>query len=49
MIFGFGQDTLRDMYYAEKKLTKILPKMAKKATIEELAEAFTSHAEGTQG
>jgi ferritin-like metal-binding protein YciE len=43
------EDTLRDMYYAEKKLTKILPKMAKKATTEELSEAFTSHAEETQG
>jgi ferritin-like metal-binding protein YciE len=43
------EDTLRDMYYAEKKLTKILPKMAKKATAEGLAEAFTSHAEETQG
>ena len=43
------EDTLRDMYYAEKKLTRILPKMAKKATTEDLAEAFTSHAEETQG
>src|SRR5437868_666842 len=43
------EDTLRDMYYAEKKLTKILPKMAKKATTPELADAFTSHAEETQG
>lgn len=43
------EDTLRDMYYAEKKLTKILPKMAKKATTEELAEAFKSHAEETAG
>ena len=43
------EDTLRDMYYAEKKLTKILPKMAKKATTEELSEAFSSHAEETQG
>lgn len=43
------EDTLRDMYYAEKKLTRILPKMAKKATSEELADAFTSHAEETQG
>lgn len=43
------EDTLRDMYYAEKKLTKILPKMAKKATTEELADAFTSHAEETAG
>jgi ferritin-like metal-binding protein YciE len=43
------EDTLRDMYYAEKKLTRILPKMAKKATTEELAEAFTSHAQETEG
>ena len=43
------EDSLRDIYYAEKKLTKILPKMAKKATAEDLAEAFTSHAEETQG
>lgn len=43
------EDTLRDMYYAEKKLTRILPKMAKKATAEELSEAFTSHAEETEG
>src|SRR5687767_1594990 len=43
------EDTLRDMYYAEKKLTKILPKMAKKASSEELAEAFTSHATETEG
>jgi ferritin-like metal-binding protein YciE len=43
------EDTLRDMYYAEKKLTKILPKMAKKATASDLADAFTSHASETQG
>jgi len=43
------EDTLRDMYYAEKKLTRILPKMAKKATTQELVEAFTSHAEETAG
>ena len=43
------EDTLRDMYYAEKKLTQILPRMAKKATTPELADAFTSHAKETQG
>jgi ferritin-like metal-binding protein YciE len=43
------EDTLRDMYYAEKKLTSILPKMAKKATTAELADALTSHAEETEG
>lgn len=30
------EDTLRDVYYAEKKLTKALPKMAKKASAEAL-------------
>lgn len=43
------EDTLRDMYYAEKKLTRILPKMAKKATAQELVDAFTSHAQETEG
>jgi ferritin-like metal-binding protein YciE len=43
------EDTLRDMYYAEKKLVRILPKMAKKATTPELADALTSHAEETEG
>jgi ferritin-like metal-binding protein YciE len=42
------EDTLRDMYYAEKKLTKILPKMAKKASSAELADAFTAHAAETE-
>ena len=40
--------TLRDMYYAEKKLLKVLPKLAKKASNQELSEAFTTHAEETQ-
>lgn len=43
------EDTLRDMYYAEKKLVKTLPKMAKKATSEELADAFTAHKAETEG
>src|SRR5436305_1037454 len=34
---------LRDMYYAEKKLLRVLPKMAKAAGHEELAEAFDKH------
>jgi ferritin-like metal-binding protein YciE len=42
-------DTLRDMYYAEKKLTKVLPKMAKKASNEELSTAFTQHLKETEG
>jgi ferritin-like metal-binding protein YciE len=42
-------DTLRDIYYAEKKLVKALPKLAKKANNEDLSEAFTNHAEETEG
>jgi ferritin-like metal-binding protein YciE len=39
---------LKDIYYAEKKLTKALPKMAKNAESPELKDAFQSHAEETQ-
>jgi ferritin-like metal-binding protein YciE len=42
-------DTLRDVLYAEKKLTKALPKMAKNATNGQLAEAFTNHLRETEG
>ncbi|MFZ5672576.1 MAG: ferritin-like domain-containing protein [Pseudomonadota bacterium] len=42
------EDTLRDMYYAEKKLAKTLPRMAKKATMPDLIEAFISHAAETE-
>ncbi|MGE3829885.1 MAG: ferritin-like domain-containing protein [Parvibaculaceae bacterium] len=41
-------DTLRDVYYAEKKLTKTLPKLAKKASSEDLAQAFTDHLAQTE-
>jgi ferritin-like metal-binding protein YciE len=43
------EDTLRDMYYAEKKLVRTLPKMAKKATSEDLADAFNTHKTETEG
>ena len=36
-------DELRDIYWAEKHLTKALPKMRKAATSEELASAFEDH------
>lgn len=42
-------ETLRDVYYAEKKLTKTLPKMAKKASNEELSSAITNHLRETEG
>jgi ferritin-like metal-binding protein YciE len=43
------EDTLRDMYYAEKKLVRTLPKMAKKATSEDLTDAFNTHKTETEG
>jgi ferritin-like metal-binding protein YciE len=40
---------LKDLYSAEKQLTKALPKMAKAATNEELRTAFEEHLEETEG
>jgi ferritin-like metal-binding protein YciE len=42
-------DGLKDIYWAEKALTRAIPKMIKKATEEELANALTDHLEVTQG
>ena len=39
---------LKDLYSAEKQLTKALPKMAKAATNEDLKQAFESHLEETE-
>ena len=36
-------EELRDIYWAEKHLTKALPKMRKAATSRELANAFEQH------
>ena len=41
-------EELRDLYSAENQLLKALPKMAKAASNEQLAEAFTSHLEETK-
>jgi len=41
-------DTLRDVFYAEKKLVKTLPKLAKKVSNEELSQALTNHLEETE-
>ncbi len=43
------EDQLKDIYWAEKALTKALPKMAKNATSEELTNAINSHLEETKG
>jgi ferritin-like metal-binding protein YciE len=41
-------DGLKDIYYAEKKILKTLPKMAKGAESEEVAAAFEKHREQTE-
>ncbi len=42
-------DELKDIYWAEKHLTKALPKMKKAATSTELANAFEEHLAVTKG
>ena len=41
-------DELKDIYWAEKALTKAIPKMIKNATDENLREALTGHLEETK-
>jgi ferritin-like metal-binding protein YciE len=41
-------DEIKDLYHAEKQLTKALPKLAKAATHDDLREAFEMHLEETQ-
>lgn len=43
MLESFFMDALKDIYWAEKALTKALPKMAKAATSKELKKAFEQH------
>jgi ferritin-like metal-binding protein YciE len=40
---------LKDLYSAEKQLTKALPKMAKAASNSDLKEAFETHLQETEG
>jgi ferritin-like metal-binding protein YciE len=42
-------DTLKDIYFAEKKILSTLPKMAKAAQSEELKAAFEKHRGETEG
>ncbi|WP_406851812.1 ferritin-like domain-containing protein [Brevundimonas sp. BH3] len=42
-------DTLRDIYYAERKILKSLPKMARAAQSSELKAAFEKHKDQTEG
>ena len=43
------EDTLKDIYYAENKILKTLPKMAKAAQSSDLRNAFKKHERETQG
>lgn len=42
-------DQLKDIYYAEKKILKTLPKLAKAAQSQELSAAFDKHRMETEG
>ncbi|NWG25531.1 MAG: ferritin-like domain-containing protein [Pseudorhodoplanes sp.] len=42
-------ETLKDIYYAEKKILRTLPKLAKGAHSKELKAAFEKHADETEG
>jgi len=42
------EEQLKDIYWAEKALTKAIPKMIKKASSQELIDALESHLEETE-
>jgi ferritin-like metal-binding protein YciE len=42
-------ETLRDMYYAEKKILRTLPKLARAVNSNDLREAFLHHRDETKG
>ena len=42
-------DTLKDVYFAENKILKTLPKMAKAAQSKDLKAAFVKHEKETRG
>ncbi|MGZ6416787.1 MAG: YciE/YciF ferroxidase family protein, partial [Bacteroidia bacterium] len=46
---GLFENELKDIYWAEKALTKAIPKMIKKATSQELKDALTDHLDVTTG
>jgi ferritin-like metal-binding protein YciE len=48
MLADFFHDEIKDIYWAEKHLLKVLPKMQKASTSEELGAAFADHLEVTR-
>ena len=49
MLSDLFLETLKDIYFAENKIIKTLPKMAKAAQSKELSAAFNKHLRETQG
>ena len=49
MLDDLFHETLKDIYYAEKKILSTLPKMAKAAQSKDLKAAFEKHQEETEG
>ena len=49
MLSDLFLETLKDIYYAENKIIKTLPKMAKAATSDKLRAAFEKHLAETEG
>src|SRR5690242_9225197 len=48
LLMEFFTDQLKDIYWAEKHLVKALSKMQKKATTDELKQAFADHQTQTE-
>lgn len=46
---GLFLEALKDIYYAERKILRALPKMARAAQSPELKQAFQQHREETEG
>ncbi len=49
MLSDLFHDTLKDVYFAENKILKTLPKMAKAAQSKDLKAAFVKHEKETRG
>ena len=47
-LMKFFEDGLKDIYWAEKALTKAIPKMIKNATADQLKEGLTNHLAETE-
>ena len=48
MLEVFALDAIRDIYYAEKQILKVLPKMIKASTTQELKDSFGRHIDVTK-